>query len=90
MFSSWTARDVIETLSTLTNTSLVTSIRSSLVCFYRFEGLSDSIYTFTEADGSSEEIDESLDTLQTLGFTVNQDMTTGEKDWLGSMIVLTK
>ena len=87
MFSSWTARDVIETLSTLTNTSLVTSIRSSLVCFYRFEGLSDSIYTFTEADGSSEERDESL---ETLGFTVNQDMTTGEKDWLGSMIVLTK
>ena len=47
-------------------------------------------YILTEADGSKAEIDESLDTLQTLGFTVNQDMTTGEKDWLGSMLVLTK
>ena len=44
----------------------------------------------TEVDGSTEEIDESLATLQTLGFKVNKSMTRGKRKWLGSLMVLTK
>ena len=46
--------------------------------------------TFTEADGRKEEIEESLERLEALGFSVNTQLTTGRKDWLGSIIVLTK
>ena len=46
--------------------------------------------TFAEADGRKEEIEESLERLEALGFSVNTQLTTGRKDWLGSIIVLTK
>ena len=46
--------------------------------------------TFPEADGRKEEIEESLERLEALGFSVDTQLTTGRKDWLGSIIVLTK
>ena len=48
------------------------------------------LYSFAEADGRKEEIEESLERLEALGFSVNTQLTTGRKDWLGSIIVLTK
>ena len=47
-------------------------------------------FTFPEADGRKEEIEESLERLEALGFSVDTQLTTGRKDWLGSIIVLTK
>ena len=43
-----------------------------------------------EADGSEREIEESLEKLKSLGFIENKQLTTGKKNWLGSIIVLTK
>ena len=44
----------------------------------------------TEVDGSLEEIDESLEILQTLGFTENKLISEGKRDGLGSVMVFTK
>ena len=43
-----------------------------------------------EADGIEKEIEESLEKLKSLGFIENKQLTTGKKNWLGSIIVLTK
>ena len=44
----------------------------------------------TEVDGSLEEIDESLERLQTLGFSENKLISEGKRDWLGSVMVFIK
>ena len=44
----------------------------------------------TEVDGSQEEIDESLERLQTLGFTENKMISEGKRHWLGSVMVFIK
>ena len=41
-------------------------------------------------DGTKEEIEESLERLEELGFTENKAISEGRKDWLGSVLVLTK
>ena len=43
-----------------------------------------------EADGTEEEIEGSLEMLKALGFIENKQLTTGKKNWLGSIIVLTR
>ena len=49
----------------------------------------------TEVDGSPEEIEGSLDTLQTLGFRENKLISEvkyfpGKRTWIGSVMVFTK
>ena len=41
-------------------------------------------------DGTKAEIEESLERLEALGFTENKAISEGQKDWLGSILVLTK
>ena len=45
---------------------------------------------FTEVDGTEAEIEESLERLGALGFTEDKAISEGRKDWLGSILVLTK
>ena len=46
---------------------------------------------FSENDNPSEEATrEGLEMLETLGFSINEMLTTGHIKWMGSMIALTK
>ena len=88
-----TVRDVTETLSTLTNTSLllVTSTKLFSVSFpVSILNFSLNNFVSTEVDGLPEEVEESLGILQTLGFTENKEISEGHRTWIGSVMVLVK